>query len=105
MFLPQSCVRSQTPAASFLLVWQLGAFSAKSVGDNQYEDGELTFLGRVLAHLPVDPRLGRMVVLGHVFGCLDECLIIGQCPKRKKAVYERDSDANGFSARQRPPTP
>uniref|UniRef100_A0A3B4A746 ATP-dependent RNA helicase TDRD9 n=1 Tax=Periophthalmus magnuspinnatus TaxID=409849 RepID=A0A3B4A746_9GOBI len=40
------------------------------------EDGELTFLGRVLAHLPVDLYLGKMIVLGHVFGCLEECLII-----------------------------
>lgn len=40
-------------------------------------DGELTFLGRVLAHLPVDLRLGKLIVLGHVFGCLEECLIIG----------------------------
>uniref|UniRef100_A0A3B3XJN6 RNA helicase n=1 Tax=Poecilia mexicana TaxID=48701 RepID=A0A3B3XJN6_9TELE len=57
---------------------EMGALSAKSDGKNQSEDGELTFLGRVLAHLPVDLNLGKMIVLGHVFGCLDECLIIGQ---------------------------
>ncbi|XP_014832185.1 PREDICTED: putative ATP-dependent RNA helicase TDRD9 [Poecilia mexicana] len=55
---------------------EMGALSAKSDGKNQSEDGELTFLGRVLAHLPVDLNLGKMIVLGHVFGCLDECLII-----------------------------
>lgn len=55
----------------------MGALSAKSYGRGQNEDGELTFLGRVLAHLPVDLYLGKMVVLGHIFGCLDECLIIG----------------------------
>uniref|UniRef100_A0A3P9PLI0 RNA helicase n=1 Tax=Poecilia reticulata TaxID=8081 RepID=A0A3P9PLI0_POERE len=55
---------------------EMGALSAKSDGRNQSEDGELTFLGRVLAHLPVDLNLGKMIVLGHVFGCLDECLII-----------------------------
>ncbi|KAL4656333.1 putative ATP-dependent RNA helicase TDRD9 [Arapaima gigas] len=44
-------------------------------GRNRH-DGKLTFLGRVLAHLPVDLHLGKMVVLGHVFGCLEECLII-----------------------------
>lgn len=54
---------------------QMGALSVKSRGQN--EDGELTFLGRVLAHLPLDLYLGKMIVLGHVFGCLDECLIIG----------------------------
>lgn len=56
----------------------MGALSAKSDGRGQNEDGELTFLGRVLAHLPVSLYLGKLIVLGHIFGCLDECLIIGQ---------------------------
>ncbi|XP_036398195.1 ATP-dependent RNA helicase TDRD9 [Megalops cyprinoides] len=56
---------------------ELGALSVKQdeQGQSCY-DGELTFLGRVLAHLPVDLHLGKMIVLGHVFGCLEECLII-----------------------------
>ncbi|EDW58749.2 uncharacterized protein Dvir_GJ18398 [Drosophila virilis] len=32
---------------------------------------ELTPLGRLLARLPVEPRLGKMLVLGAVFGCAD----------------------------------
>ncbi|KAM7375860.1 hypothetical protein PAMP_005626 [Pampus punctatissimus] len=55
---------------------EIGALSMKSDHRSQNEDGELTFLGRVLAHLPVDLYLGKMIVLGHIFGCLDECLII-----------------------------
>ncbi|XP_034432345.1 ATP-dependent RNA helicase TDRD9 isoform X2 [Hippoglossus hippoglossus] len=55
---------------------EMGALSVKSDGRSQNDDGELTFLGRVLAHLPVDLYLGKMIVLGHVFGCLDDCLII-----------------------------
>ncbi|XP_028993907.1 ATP-dependent RNA helicase TDRD9 isoform X2 [Betta splendens] len=55
---------------------EMGALSAKCDDGGQNEDGELTFLGRVLAHLPVDLYLGKMIVLGHVFGCLEECLII-----------------------------
>uniref|UniRef100_A0A3Q3A8T5 ATP-dependent RNA helicase TDRD9 n=1 Tax=Kryptolebias marmoratus TaxID=37003 RepID=A0A3Q3A8T5_KRYMA len=55
---------------------EMGALSAKNKCSGQNDDGELTFLGRVLAHLPVDLHLGKMIVLGHVFGCLDECLII-----------------------------
>lgn len=56
----------------------MGALSAKGDGKGHNDDGELTFLGRVLAHLPVDLNLGKMIVLGHIFGCLDECLIVGQ---------------------------
>ncbi|XP_015229695.1 PREDICTED: putative ATP-dependent RNA helicase TDRD9 [Cyprinodon variegatus] len=55
---------------------EMGALSAKADGGSQSQDGELTFLGRVIASLPVDLYLGKMIVLGHVFGCLDECLII-----------------------------
>ncbi|XP_074516874.1 ATP-dependent RNA helicase TDRD9 isoform X1 [Sebastes fasciatus] len=55
---------------------EMGALSAKGDGKGHNDDGELTFLGRVLAHLPVDLNLGKMIVLGHIFGCLDECLIV-----------------------------
>ncbi|XP_034531835.1 ATP-dependent RNA helicase TDRD9 [Notolabrus celidotus] len=55
---------------------EMGAISAESVGKGHNDDGELTFLGIVLAHLPVNVYLGKLIVLGHVFGCLDECLII-----------------------------
>ncbi|CAL8286818.1 unnamed protein product [Lota lota] len=58
---------------------EMGALSAKSDSRNHDGDGELTFLGRVLAHLPVDLHLGKMIALGHVFGCLDESLIIVAC--------------------------
>uniref|UniRef100_T1JBZ2 RNA helicase n=1 Tax=Strigamia maritima TaxID=126957 RepID=T1JBZ2_STRMM len=32
---------------------------------------ELTPLGKILARLPVEPRLGKMIILGCVFGCGD----------------------------------
>lgn len=40
-------------------------------------DGNLTFLGRVLSDLPVDVHLGKLCVLGHVFGCLEEAIVVG----------------------------
>ena len=42
-------------------------------------DGELTFIGKVLGELPVDVHLGKLLVLGYVFGCLEECLVISKC--------------------------
>ncbi|MGI6796292.1 ATP-dependent RNA helicase HrpA [Gordonia sihwensis] len=36
----------------------------------------LTKIGKQLARLPVDPRLGRMLVAGHDNGCLDHLLVI-----------------------------
>jgi ATP-dependent helicase HrpA len=50
------------------LLRELGAFEMGS--------GRLTELGRRLAQLPVDPRLGRMVLEAETNGCVAEVLII-----------------------------
>ncbi|NXE20690.1 TDRD9 helicase, partial [Ardeotis kori] len=55
---------------------ELGALTTHVQTEENPYDGDLTFLGRVLVQLPVDLHLGKLIVLGHVFGCLEECLII-----------------------------
>ncbi len=55
-----------------LLLEELGAFSPAE-GD---ADKRLTPLGRRLASLPVDPRLGRMILEADRLGCTNEVLII-----------------------------
>ena len=40
-------------------------------------DGRLTLLGRILAELPIDIRLGKLILLGHVFNVLEQTVIIG----------------------------
>ncbi|XP_071972015.1 ATP-dependent RNA helicase TDRD9 [Engystomops pustulosus] len=61
---------------TILLLKEVGALAVSGKEEENPYDGELTTLGRVLAQLPVDLQLGKLIVLGHVFGCLDECLII-----------------------------
>ncbi|XP_056401543.1 ATP-dependent RNA helicase TDRD9 isoform X2 [Hyla sarda] len=61
---------------TILLLKEIGALAVSGKEEQNPYDGELTYLGRVLAQLPVDLQLGKLIVLGHVFGCLDECLII-----------------------------
>ncbi|XP_036700017.1 ATP-dependent RNA helicase TDRD9 isoform X2 [Balaenoptera musculus] len=62
---------------TILLLKEVGALAvSRQREDENPHDGELTFLGRVLAQLPVNQQLGKLIVLGHVFGCLDECVII-----------------------------
>ncbi len=51
----------------FKLLEELGAVTAQR---------QLTSLGKKLARLPVDPRIGRMILAGHEFHCLKEMLII-----------------------------
>lgn len=38
---------------------------------------EITPLGRLLSRLPVHPTLGKMIVLGIIFRCLDPMLVLG----------------------------
>jgi ATP-dependent RNA helicase DHX36 len=41
------------------------------------EDEHITHLGRLLASLPIHPSLGKMIVLGVIFHCLDPMVILG----------------------------
>ncbi len=60
-------------------------------------DGQLTPLGRQLARLPVDPRLGRMILEGAKQGSLEEVLIIAsslsvQDPRERPADRQQAAD-------------
>ncbi len=57
---------------AFELLHELGAVGSPQPGSGQ----RLTPIGRNLARLPVDPRLGRMLVAGDANGCLREILVI-----------------------------
>ncbi|OWK56106.1 putative ATP-dependent RNA helicase TDRD9 [Lonchura striata] len=61
---------------TILQLKELGALTTCVQTEENLHDGELTFLGMILTQLPVDLHLGKLIVLGHVFGCLEECLII-----------------------------
>ena len=55
--------------------WRDGHETLRELGAIDEED-RLTKHGRVMAKLPVDPRIARMVIAGHDEGCLHEVLII-----------------------------
>lgn len=55
----------------------MGAMLKTYRGEVMMADGDLTFLGRVMAQLPLDVKLAKLIVLGHMFSCLNECIIIG----------------------------
>ncbi|MCJ1320586.1 hypothetical protein MMC15_005926 [Xylographa vitiligo] len=47
------------------------------------EEEKLTSLGRLLASLPVHPALGKMIVLGVIFRCLDPMLLLGAAAEER----------------------
>ncbi|KAF3765480.1 P-loop containing nucleoside triphosphate hydrolase protein [Cryphonectria parasitica EP155] len=58
------------------------------------EEENLTPLGRLLASLPVHPSLGKMIVLGLIFRCLDPMIILGA------AAHERPLFASPVEKRR-----
>ncbi|WP_250279375.1 ATP-dependent RNA helicase HrpA [Frankia sp. Cppng1_Ct_nod] len=65
---------SRSISDGVLLLQELGAFGMEPSG--KAARGNLTPLGRKLAQLPLDPRLGRMVLEAEGNGCAREVMVI-----------------------------
>ncbi len=75
------------------LLQELGAFDA---------DGALTDVGRRLAQLPVDPRIGRMILAAQYEGCVREVLVIAAAlsiPDPRERPADREEAAKQKHAR------
>ncbi|PIL31325.1 hypothetical protein GSI_06023 [Ganoderma sinense ZZ0214-1] len=65
-------------------------------------DGELTALGRHMAMLPMDLRLGKMLILGTIFRCLGPVLTVAACLSSKPlflSPMDKREEANQARAR------
>ncbi|HEY6739772.1 MAG TPA: ATP-dependent RNA helicase HrpA, partial [Actinopolymorphaceae bacterium] len=76
-----------------LLLQELGAFADGSAGSGN----RLTPLGRKLAQLPIDPRLGRMILEAEKNNCVDEVLVITaalsiQDPRERPTDHQAAAD-------------
>lgn len=61
------------------------------------DDESLTPLGRVLATMPVEPALGKMILLAVIFRCLDPIIILGASAAARDLFVsppERRAEAN-----------
>ena len=75
------------------LLQELGAFDAQ---------GAITEVGRRLARLPVDPRLGRMILQAEAEGCVREVLVLAAAlsiPDPRERPIDREEAARGKHAR------
>jgi ATP-dependent helicase HrpA len=64
---------------------------------NAFKNGHITGLGRKLARLPVDPRIGRMILEADKNGCVREVLIIAsalsiQDPRERPTDAQQPAD-------------
>lgn len=75
------------------LLQELGAFD---------RDGAITDLGRRLARLPVDPRLGRMILQAQTEGCVPQVLVLAAAltiPDPRERPADREEAARQRHAR------
>ena len=70
---------------------EMGALLATAAGRQVREDGDLTVLGEVVARLPLDVRLGKLIVLGHIFGVLQDAVVIA-CGLNGKSIFTAPFD-------------
>ncbi|XP_062122470.1 probable ATP-dependent RNA helicase spindle-E [Drosophila sulfurigaster albostrigata] len=59
-----------------LLLKEVGALFTTVDGVYEDLDGDITHWGRIMTRLPLDVRLSRLIILGYVFNCLDEAIIM-----------------------------
>ncbi|ALC40893.1 spn-E [Drosophila busckii] len=59
-----------------LLLKEVGALFPTVDGIYDELDGDLSYWGKIMSRLPLDVRLSRLIILGYIFNCLDEAIII-----------------------------
>ena len=55
-------------------------------------DGDLTFVGLVMADIPLDVHLTKLILMGHVFGLLEEAIIMACTLSQQESVFLREFD-------------
>ncbi len=73
---------------TIILLKEVGALTLKCKNSKvmNRHDGDLTYVGRIMANLPIDVRLSKLILLGHTFGKLNEAIIIA-AGLSKKTVF------------------
>lgn len=62
---------------TILTLKEVGALYKTVNGNYSVQDGDITFMGRIMAALPLNIRLSRLIVFGYIFSILEEAIIIG----------------------------
>ncbi|KAI1295393.1 ATP-dependent RNA helicase TDRD9 [Halotydeus destructor] len=58
---------------------RVGALSITVNGIFVDEDGEVTNIGMIMAALPIDVQLSKLILMGYAYGCIEDCLITAAC--------------------------
>ncbi|XP_053613679.1 probable ATP-dependent RNA helicase spindle-E [Plodia interpunctella] len=59
-----------------LVLKEIGALKKTLDDDWCSSDGDITYLGRICAKLPLDVKVSKLIILGYIYGCLEESIIM-----------------------------
>lgn len=64
-------------ANTILVLKEIGALLRTCDGKPNDMDGDISFMGRIMADLPLDVKIAKFIILGYCFSILNECIVIG----------------------------
>lgn len=76
----------QSISTAVTSLMDIGALRQKPDNDS-YSQVELTALGRHLSRLPLDPRVGKLLIFGSLFSCVDVALTIAATISERSPFY------------------
>lgn len=65
-------------ANTILILKEIGALLKTCNSEMNDMDGDISFIGRIMANLPIDVKIAKFIILGYCFSVLDECIVIGK---------------------------
>uniref|UniRef100_A0A1A9UIK5 Probable ATP-dependent RNA helicase spindle-E n=1 Tax=Glossina austeni TaxID=7395 RepID=A0A1A9UIK5_GLOAU len=84
---------------TILTLKELGALYKTVDGSYSVQDGDITYIGRVMANFPLNIHLTRLIILGYVFGVLDDAIIMAAgLSVRSVFILENISQRNNIDA-------
>lgn len=49
-------------------------------------DGDLTYIGKVMAYLPLEPPMSKLIYFGYIFNILNEAIIMGMFINLQRSI-------------------
>ncbi|XP_026807070.1 probable ATP-dependent RNA helicase spindle-E [Rhopalosiphum maidis] len=67
---------------------QVGALLSTVNGVISSMDGDITYMGKVMAHLPLEPPMSKLIYFGYIFNILSEAMIMA-CGLSIKSIFSQ----------------
>lgn len=86
-------------ANTILVLKETGALLRTCNGNPSDVDGDISFIGRIMASLPIDVKIAKLIILGYCFSILDECIVIGEQKLMNKmnSFHLANDEIHGFA--------